>query len=138
MLFSFSRELAELRIRHANLLNSAFILLVAFTVVISMRAVGILLISALIVIPTLISLKVTNSFRNTLIASSAFSLFATVAGIIAAFYLNIPPSGTIVMTLFGTYALIVTIKEVGFRFHLIERISRTCSKSSAVRILKRL
>ena len=112
MLFSFSQDFAELRIRHAKLLDAAFILLVAFTVVISMRAVGILLISALLVIPTLIALQVTSSFRNMLLASAAFSLLATVAGIIASFYLNVPPSGAIVMLLFGTYAAIAGIRKV--------------------------
>ena len=118
MLFSFSQDFAEMRIKHANILNAAFILLVAFTVVISMRAVGILLISALLVIPALISLQVTNSFRNTILASSAFSLLATVAGIMAAFYLDVPPSGAIVMLLFGMYAAIAGIRKISAKVSL--------------------
>lgn len=115
MLFSFNQDLAELRIKYASILDTAFILLVAFAVTISIRAVGILLISALLVIPTLIALKIAKSFRNALILSASFSLIATVIGIIVSFYLNIPPSGSIVMILFAIYIITVIGKKVAMQ-----------------------
>lgn len=112
LLFAFNQELAELRIKKIHVLNTIFILLVAFTVVVSIRAVGILLISALIVLPTLISLQLSKSFKSTLFISVGASVLATLVGIVSSFYLDIPPSGTIVMFLFAMYILAVLGKKL--------------------------
>ncbi len=97
---SFNQELAELRSKKTIFINTIFILLVTLTVVISIRAVGILLVSAMLVIPTLIALQLSKSFKGTLVISTIASVLATLIGIVASYYLNIPPSGTIVMLLF--------------------------------------
>lgn len=112
LLLTFNADLAELRIKHASLINSGFILLVSFAVVISIRAVGILLISSLLVLPTLIALQLASSFKSTLVYSACCSALATLAGIIISFYLDIPPSGTIVMLLFGMYAIVVSFSKI--------------------------
>jgi len=124
MLFSFNQELAELRIKNASIINSAFVLLVAYSVVISIKAVGILLISSLLVLPTLISLEISNSFRNTLILSAFSGFFATFCGIISSFYLDLPPSGTIVMILFGMYIIIKIIKTTS----ILEKMTKLASE----------
>lgn len=112
LLLTFSTDLAELKIRRAKLINSVFILLVSFAVVISIRAVGILLVSALLVIPTLIALKVSTSFKSTLLYSSSASMLAALLGITLSFYLDLPPSGTIVMLLLGMYAVVFTVQTL--------------------------
>lgn len=103
MFMTFNQELAELRQRDYALMNSLFTVLIALTVVVSIRAVGILLVSALIVIPTLTALQISKSFKNTMIITSMVSVFAIVAGILSAFQLDLPPSGVIVMILFGLF-----------------------------------
>lgn len=97
---TFNEELAQLSRKKVNIANMIFTVLVAMVVVISIRAVGILLVSALIVIPTLIALNISNSFKQTIFISSLSSIIAVLLGIIFSFLADIPPSGSIVLLLF--------------------------------------
>src|SRR3990170_2464538 len=72
-------------------------ILVAVTVVVAMRIVGILLTSALIVIPAVTALRLARNFRSALWMAVACSLVTVLAGITASFYLDIPASGAIVL-----------------------------------------
>jgi len=105
VLITFNSELAYLSNSKTKIINSIFTILVAMGVVISIRAVGILLITALLVLPTLSAIKVSNSFKKTLIISVIFSVIAMIVGIFISFYLNVPPSGVIVFILLIIYIL---------------------------------
>ena len=96
----FNEELAQLSRKKVKIANILFTILIAMVVVISIRAVGILLVSALLVIPTLLSLNLSSSFKQTIFISSLCAFVAVVAGIIVSFLVDIPPSGAIVMLLF--------------------------------------
>ncbi len=100
---AFNEELAYLSRKNVTVANILFTILTAMIVVIGIRAVGILLVSALIVIPTLIALNVSRSFRQTVIISSISSLISVLAGILFSFVLDIPPSGSIVLILFAGF-----------------------------------
>src|SRR3972149_3669841 len=78
-------------------LNLLLTVLVAVTVVVAMRIVGILLTSALIVIPAVTALRLARNFRSALWMAVACSLVTVLAGITASFYLDIPASGAIVL-----------------------------------------
>ena len=78
-------------------LNLLLTVLVAVTVVVAMRIVGILLTSALIVIPAVTALRLARNFRSALWMAVACSLLTVLAGITASFYLDIPASGAIVL-----------------------------------------
>lgn len=78
--------------------NLVFTLLVAGTVVVAMRVVGVLLTSALLVLPPLGAMQVGRSFRGTLGAAVVLGLLSVVAGLVGSFYLNVPPSGAVVLT----------------------------------------
>ncbi len=96
---TFNPELAKLDNINVNLLDTIFIIITAMTTVIAIRAVGILLISALLVLPTIISLQLARSFKQLLFFALLSSLIAIIVGLTLAFYLNLPPSGIIVMLL---------------------------------------
>jgi zinc transport system permease protein len=78
-------------------INILLIILAAITVALSIPIVGILLISALIVIPVVTSLQLKKSFVGTILYAEVISIFSVVVGIIGSFYLNIPAGGTIVV-----------------------------------------
>src|SRR3989304_2973128 len=78
-------------------LNLLLTVLVAVTVVVAMRIVGILLTSALIVIPAVTALRLARNFRSALWMAVACSLVSVLAGITASFYLDIPASGALVL-----------------------------------------
>jgi zinc transport system permease protein len=95
--FTFDEEQARVSGLNVDRLNYVFVIIAGITVITSMRLVGILLISALIVLPNITSMLLGKSFRHTVIASMSISVFSVVFGIVLSYYLDLAPSGTIVM-----------------------------------------
>ncbi len=85
---------------------SAMILAVlsALTVVIGMRVVGLLLVSAIMIIPVAAAQQITRSFKSTMILSSILGLTASLAGLLVSFFVDIPPGPTIVMIALALFA----------------------------------
>ncbi len=69
----------------------------ALTVVIAMRVVGLLLVSALMVVPVATSQQITRSFRATMALAMSLGVVATVGGLTSAFYVDVPPGAAIVL-----------------------------------------
>ena len=80
-----------------DLLNLMLSVLVAVTVVIAMRAVGLLLVAALMVLPVGASQALARSFRSTLLGAAAVGAGSVVAGLTAARAWNLAAGGTIVL-----------------------------------------
>jgi zinc transport system permease protein len=95
--FTFDEEQAKVSGLNVDRLNYIFVVLASVTVITSMRLVGILLISALIVLPNITSMMFGKGFKKTVIMSMSISVFSVVSGIILSYYLDLAPSGTIVM-----------------------------------------
>ena len=94
---TFNEEQAKIAGLPVTLLNYAFVILASITVVTSMRLVGILLISALIVIPNISAMMFGKGFKKTVGISMSISVISVVSGILLSYYYNVAPSGTIVM-----------------------------------------
>jgi len=88
-------EAAGIRVRRINYL---FIILCSITVIASIKLVGVLLISSLIVIPNVSALTLRRGFRNTMYLSCIISSGSVILGIIVSYIANISPSGAIVLT----------------------------------------
>ena len=94
---TFDEEVARvsgLPIRRINLLLAV---LTALTVSVAMRVVGILMVSALMVIPAAASLQLSKSFRATLLNAILISEVSVVAGLLTSFLFNFASGGTIVL-----------------------------------------
>ncbi|RBY84894.1 metal ABC transporter permease [Blastococcus sp. TF02A-30] len=78
-------------------LNIALAALVAATVVLSMRVVGLLLISALMIVPSAVAQLLARSFRQTLYLACAIGLVVSVSGTTTSYYTGTPSGGTIVL-----------------------------------------
>jgi zinc transport system permease protein len=111
--FTFDEEQAKVNGVSVDKLNYIFITLAAVTVIVTMRLVGILLISALVVLPNLTSIMMGKGFKKTMIISISFSVAATITGIILSYPLNLAPSGTIVMILVAMYIGTLLGKRLG-------------------------
>ncbi|MFC4059488.1 metal ABC transporter permease [Planomonospora corallina] len=77
----------------------------ALTVVIAMRVVGLLLVSALMVVPVATGQQLTRGFRSTMLLAMAFGLVSTVGGLTTSFYVDAPPGALIVLVALGGFAL---------------------------------
>lgn len=82
--------------------------LTAFIVVIGMRMMGTLLISSLIVFPSIIAKKTTVSFKGLVIMSGLLSVICFCIGMLVSFYLDLPTGAVIV----AIYYLLLGISTV--------------------------
>ena len=94
---SYDREFLTLRGINANMLYTYFLILTSLTIVMSVRAIGIILILALFTIPALIAERFTKKFFSMMIVSGILGLVFMVGGIIISFYYDISPTPTIVI-----------------------------------------
>ncbi len=81
----------------------------ALTVVIAMRVVGLLLVSALMVVPVATSQQIMRSFRGTMVLATALGVVATVGGLTSAFYIDVPPGSAIVLIALAGFVLSLAI-----------------------------
>jgi zinc transport system permease protein len=84
-------------------LNLALSALTAVTIVAGMRIVGVLLVSALMVLPVGAAQRLTRSFGATLLVASAIGALSAVAGLAAARQWNLAPGGTVVLVSAGVF-----------------------------------
>ncbi len=94
---TFDEESAKLAGVPVNKVNIYFTILVAITIGISIRTVGVLLISSLMILPVATSLIISTSFKNTLMNANIFGLMSVIVGVIVSYYLDLAPGGTIVL-----------------------------------------
>lgn len=104
---SFDEESAQVSGIKVKTFNTFFIVLAAAMIAISIPIIGILLISALLVIPTVTALQYKKSFKTTLLIAEIISLFSVLGGLIFSFYLNLSPGGTIVLFMIAVFSLTV-------------------------------
>ena len=95
-------RVAGLRVREYNLLVSV---LAAVTVTVAMRTVGLLLVSALMVVPVATAQQLTRTFRTTLLASMGLGAVAAVAGLLVSASVDVAPGATIVLLALAGFAV---------------------------------
>ena len=93
----YDEEVARTSGLPARLLNFGLAVAAAVTVGVTMRVVGILLVSAMLVLPVAIVQQLAGSFRTTMLASMALGGILGVGGLLAAFFLDTSPGPTIVL-----------------------------------------
>ena len=115
-LLSFDEEHAKTSGISAKTIHFIFIVLVALVIAISMRIVGVLLVSALMTLPVAAALKVAKSFKQTIFVSILFGEIAVIGGLFSAYYLNLAPGGTIVVL-----AILVLLATILFKKWQVNR-----------------
>jgi len=104
---TFDEQAARLNGVPVTTLATAFNIIVAVTIVISIKVVGIILVAALLVLPGLTSLQLDLSFRRTLLASLVLALVTIILGIFISSLFDVATSGVIVFTGVGVFLLVV-------------------------------
>ncbi|MFZ0358706.1 MAG: metal ABC transporter permease [Nitrososphaeraceae archaeon] len=119
MLIVFDENQAKVSGLNVTWINTLFIVLASITIIASIRLVGVLLISSLIVIPNITALLLGKGFKKTIFISCAISVFSVVFGIVASYYVNLVPSGTIVLTMVSMFIITIIVKNMRFRLKKI-------------------
>ncbi len=108
---TFDEEAARVSTIPYRFINTVLILLAALTVSLSIPIVGVLLISALIVIPTVTALQLKQNFVRTIIYAEIISVVSVIAGIFASYYLNLAAGGAIVLIMMIIFMVVFVAKR---------------------------
>jgi zinc transport system permease protein len=100
---TFNEELAAISGINVRFLNGLLAALTALTVVLAMKLVGVMLISALLILPASAALQVARGFKMTVVLAVLISLVAVVGGIMLSFVFNLPSGATIILLAFGLF-----------------------------------
>jgi zinc transport system permease protein len=85
-----------------RLYSALIAVMAAVTVAVAMRTVGLLLVSALIVVPVATAQQITRGFRSTYVTALVLGLVPSILGVVFAFYVDVAPGASIVViALFG-------------------------------------
>ena len=108
---AFDEEGARLIGIPVKTVNFIFTILTALTISIASRTVGTLIVSSIMVIPVACAMKLTSSYRMTIILSILFALVFTSIGLSLSFYVGLKPGGTIVLSGVLTLILLMIFKK---------------------------
>lgn len=86
--------------------------LAAVTITVAMRTVGLLLVSALMVVPVAAAQQVARSFRATHLLAMLLGLVAAIVGVVASFEIDTQPGPTIVLTAMLCFAVLAAARGV--------------------------
>lgn len=108
---SFDEEAAKVSGIPVARINTLLIILSALTVSLSIPIVGVLLISALIVIPVVSALQFKTGFVKTILIAQTISVFSVIAGIVISFYFDLASGGTIVFITLVFFVLSYLLRQ---------------------------
>lgn len=94
---ALNRDLAQVEGVNAVAWDYLFMVLLALTVSVSLRIVGIVLVSALIIVPAAAARNLARDFRGLMGMAAAIGLVSAVVGLVASFYTDTPSGPTIVL-----------------------------------------
>jgi zinc transport system permease protein len=110
MHMAFDEDSAQIAGYNVRLLNYVLAIMAAIVVVLSLRIIGGLLISALLVIPVVAASQWTRSFSQTVVLAIVMALVAVVIGLLLAFYAGIAAGGAIVLAALALLVLSILLK----------------------------
>lgn len=95
-----------IRVRAMSLLIAV---MAAMTVVVGMQVVGLLMVSAMMIVPIAAAQQVTRSFRSTLVVGMVIGLAAALVGLVMSFYIDVPPGPTIVLLALAAFCVVAAV-----------------------------
>jgi len=111
---TYDMDYAKVSGRKTKRLNQIISLLTSITIVLGIRVVGTMLISSLIIFPTVSALRLSNSFKSTIIWAVIISSFSVVSGLLISVLFDLPTGSSIVLInacIFGICSWISWMKK---------------------------
>lgn len=109
---TFDPSFAKATGTRVGIYDTVLALLSAVTIVIGMRFMGALLISALIVFPPLTAMRLMKSFKGVVICSAVLPVFSFVIGLGASYFLETPAGASVVCVSLAVFVLSCIIGSV--------------------------
>ena len=95
-----------------DLIRTGISVLAAITVVLGMRLLGALLISALILFPCLSAMRLFSTFRGVVVCAAVTSVLSFTIGFLASCLLDAPPGATVVVTELAAFLMLTAISFI--------------------------
>ncbi|AYD39927.1 metal ABC transporter permease [Clostridium fermenticellae] len=111
---AFDEEAATISGIRVKLVNYIFLILVAATVSVSIRIVGVLVLSSMIALPVATALQLKRGFKITLVSSILFSVVDVLIGLFSSYYIGCAPGGLIALSSVIMLTLVMSIKKIAF------------------------
>ncbi|MCX8074845.1 MAG: metal ABC transporter permease [Clostridia bacterium] len=111
LLISIDNALAKSKGINVKVVETLFIIIVAITVMISIKWVGILIVNSLLILPAAASKNISNNIRQYSLYSILFSVISGVSGLIISFYSKMASGPTIVLVAALIYFITVAMKR---------------------------
>lgn len=113
VLLTFDEDGAKVAGVRTKLINYIFSLLVSAMIAVSIRVVGILVISSLIALPVAAALQLGKGFKATMAAAMVLSFIAIIAGLCVSFYVGAAPGGVTALVSVALLLAVIAYKEMG-------------------------
>jgi ABC-type Mn2+/Zn2+ transport system permease subunit len=111
-LMAFDVDTAYMAGIKVNLLQITFYIMMAVSVVLGLKILGIILVSALIIIPASTAKLLSKSFKGLIVQSIIFSEAVVLAGIALSYYIDSPTGPVIVLVGTGAFLCVFAYKQV--------------------------
>lgn len=108
---TFDEEGAKIAGIKVRLINYIFALLVSATISVSIRIIGVLVLSSMLAVPVATALQLNKSFKSTLAYSIIFGFIDIMIGLISSYYINSAPGGTIALTSVIVLCIVIVFKK---------------------------
>ena len=124
---TYDEEAARVAGVRVKLINYIFSILVASAVAVSIRIVGVLVLSSMIALPVATALQLGKGFRITFLFSVVFSVIDILSGLILSFYLNVAPGGFTALVSVAVLILVIAGKRVWSGLRTARKINNILS-----------
>ncbi|MCI7551388.1 MAG: metal ABC transporter permease [Actinomycetaceae bacterium] len=121
-MLSYDAEFARASGLRVSILNIVVASLAALTVSVSMRVVGVLLVSAVMIIPVAIGQLVANSFKGTMTIAMGVGVFVCFTGLVITYVEPFSPGAMIVVLALGVYLIVAIVHPLVLRLRGIKRL----------------
>ncbi len=111
LIISFDMSLAHSLKLPAEALRLLLLILMAVTIVVSLQAVGVALMLALLITPVATARLLVNRLHHMLGIASLLGIVSGIAGFYASYYLDIPSGACIVLMLSALFGLVFAVKS---------------------------
>ncbi len=112
---AFDDEAARTSGVAVSAINISFTVLTSLTIAVTMRIIGVLLVSSLMIIPVAAALQIAKSFKSALYISVMIGVFSSISGLFVSCYLNLAAGGAIIMIAITLLLGVLVIKSLQAR-----------------------
>lgn len=107
---AYDEEAAKVAGVKVRLINYVFSILVASAISVSIKIVGVLVLSSMIALPVATALQLGKGFKATLVFSMVFSITDILLGLFISYYLNVAPGGFTALVSVAVLTLVLIVK----------------------------